>query len=86
MLFAKLDNGGCSQYVMALRFVNNAVVIQGQEEKLLCSRFNSRPTNLSNTARNAARNSSFPAVPCRSVRGNGSTILQHAHLLSTERS
>lgn len=35
MLFAKLDNGGCPQYVMALWLVNNAVVFLGQEQKLL---------------------------------------------------
>lgn len=40
MLFAKLDNKVCSQYVMALRLVNNDILFLWQEDKLLfCSRF-----------------------------------------------
>lgn len=35
MLFAKLDNGACSQYVMALGLVNNNVVSLGQQQKLV---------------------------------------------------
>ena len=35
MLFAKLDNKVCSQYVMALRLVNNDVLFLRQEGELL---------------------------------------------------
>lgn len=35
MLFAKLDNGACPKYIMALRLVNNNGVLWRQQQNLL---------------------------------------------------